>query len=235
MLNILGLELFAIWLLGISLLLLTLISTPWLPEALLASLENRYSYLKHPEQQVDQSTNNVKDVHLLVLGAGDSSDSRLSYSGQLHLSSIYRLTECIRLYHSIPESRLVFTGNSGCKSIAQANVHALAAQELNINVADIYIIPEGWNTRTEAAAYYKYFGTNHKLYLITDAVHMPRAMMIFRDIGLDPIPAPTNYRLRQNDYKRHFSDYFPSAHYITYMELVFQAYLGVLWVKMGGD
>ena len=228
-----GLEAIAYWIFVFSFFYLVLISTPWVPEALLASLENQYQHILQP-QQYNNIVKNGNEIHLHVLGAGDSNDSRLSYTSQLHVSSLYRITEAIRLHNAISGSKIVLTGNSGTGTIPQAEFYSHAAQELGIDKSNINIIAEGWNTHHEAVAYHKQFGTKHKHFLITDAVHMPRAMMIFKSVGLSPIPAPTHYRLRQNNYKRQITDYFPSSHYITYSEIVLQAYLGVLWAKIRG-
>ncbi len=229
-----GLAVLAYWLFGFSFFYLLLISTPWLPEALLASLENQYPHILQPHQYNNETIEKGAEIHLHVLGAGDSNDSRLSNTSQLHVSSTYRIIEAIRLHNAISESKILFTGNSGTGTIPQAEFYSLAAQELGIEKSNIIVIAEGWNTHHEALAYHKQFGTKHKHFLITDAVHMPRAMMIFKSVGLNPIPAPTNYRLRQNNYSRHFTDYFPSSHYITYSEIVLQAYLGVIWAKIRG-
>jgi len=221
------------WLFAISFFYLIIISTPWIPEALLAQLENSYSHIKSMDKFVDSLVDN-EEVHLLILGAGNSNDVRLSNTTQLHNSSLYRLTEGIRLHNAIPNSKLVFTGSSGGQKKSPANISAKAAIEQGVNTKDIIVISEGWNTYNEALAYLKHFGVEHKLFLITDAVHMPRAMMLFKKVGLDPIPCPTYFRLRQNNTHRDFTDYFPSSHYITYSEIVLQAYLGVLWAKIRG-
>ncbi len=216
----------------LSVIYLLIISTPWVPEALLATLENSYPHILNTQQFNNEQIEDGAKIHLHVLGAGDSNDSRLSYSSKLHVSSLYRLTEAIRLHNAIPISKIIFTGNSGSGNSSQANVNAMAAKEQGVSDINTHVIPEGWNTHHEAMAYYKQFGTKHKHFLITDAVHMPRAMMIFKSVGLNPIPAPTHYRLRQNNYIRHFTDCFPSSHYITYSEIVLQAYLGVIWAKI---
>jgi len=64
---------------------------------------------------------------------------------------------------------------------------------------------------------------------------MPRAVMHFRNAGLNPIAAPTNFNIRKNNISGSYTDYFPSPGNIRFMEIVFQEYLGMLWAKMGGD
>jgi len=211
---------------------LTIISTPFIPEFFLKTLENKFNYLKDPKKEIKEKLSN--EIHLHVLGSGDSNDKRLSFSAQLHVSSTFRLNEAIRLHLLLPNSKIILTGNSGSSNKSQAEFHSLALQELGVKKEDISIIPKGWNTHNESVAYFEKFGTKHFHIIITDAVHMPRAVMIFTTTGLNPLPAPTNFRLRQNNYKRHLTDYLPSSHYIMYSEIVMHAWIGVLWAKLRG-
>jgi len=155
--------------------------------------------------------------------------------GQLFSSGLTRLVEGIRLYHLIPKSRLIFSGYAGNQPLPQAEISALAAQELGIVSTNIFTICEPWNTKSEASQYISRFGTSCKLYLVTDAAHMPHAIMHFRNAGLKPIPVPTNYIIRKNTIHKSFTEYFPSSQNIRVTEIVFQEYLGILWSIMDGD
>jgi len=219
----------------ITLAWLFVISTPWLPQALLSSLEDRYSPARLQLEETIQATVSDSTVHILVLGSGYSSDSRLPYLGQLNSSGIARLTEGIRLHNLLPNSILIFSGYNGRQPIPQAEAGAFAAKELGVPAQAILTIPEPWNTRNEAIEYYKRFGARYKLYLITDAAHMPRSMMHFSKAGLQPIPAPANFILKKNNIAKGLGYYFPASENIRFMEIVFHEYLGMLWAKMGGD
>lgn len=223
------------WFLGSSLLWFFLISTPFLPKVLLATLENQYPPVQSTAEKGDQFSAHDSIVHILVLGSGYETDDRLSYCGQLYPTGLARLAEGIRLQRLLPGSKLIFSGYAGPQPLPQAKVSSLAAQELGIDSTIIYTICEPWNTKTEAEEYFKRFGTFGRLYLVTDAAHMPRAVMHFRNAGLNPIPAPTNFILRKNNIPGSYTDYFPSSGNIRNMEIVFQEYLGMLWAKMGGD
>ncbi len=223
------------WFFGFSLLWFFLISTPFLPKVLLAKLENQYPPVQLTAEKGDQVSAQDSIVHILVLGSGYETDDRLSFCGQLNLTGLARLAEGIRLQRLIPSSKLIFSGYAGDQPLPQAEVSALAAQELGIDSTVIFTICEPWNTKTEAEEYLKHFGTVCKLYLITDAAHMPRAIMHFRNAGLNPIPVPTNFIIRKNNVPGSCTDYFPSSGNIHNMEIVIQEYLGMLWAKIGGD
>jgi len=152
------------WFLGSSLLWFLLISTPFLPKVLLATLENQYLPVQLPLEKGDQAPAQDSIVHILVLGSGYETDNRLSFCGQLNLTGLARLAEGIRLQRLLPASKLIFSGYAGHQPLPQAEVSVLAAQELGIESTVISTISEPWNTRTEAEEYLKHFGTAYKLF-----------------------------------------------------------------------
>jgi uncharacterized SAM-binding protein YcdF (DUF218 family) len=64
---------------------------------------------------------------------------------------------------------------------------------------------------------------------------MPRAIMHFRHAGLNPIPSPTNFIIKQNQKQDQNWFFIPSSTNIHSMETIFHEYLGILWAKIGGD
>ena len=61
--------------------------------------------------------------------------------------------------------------------------------------------------------------------LVTSASHMYRAVMLFRQEGLDPLPAPTNYLSTKN---RNYLDIFSSSA-IYKAKILFHEILGIVW------
>jgi len=223
------------WVLGLSLFWLLLISTPFVPKFLLATLENQNPPVQIILEKEIQVTLQDSMVHILVLGSGYQTDDRLSYCSQLNNSGLARLTEGMRLQRLVPGSMLIFSGHAGIQPLPEAVVSSLAAQELGINQEKIATNSRPWNTKSEAIEYFKRYGTVYKLYLVTDAAHMPRAIMHFRNAGLNPIPAPTNFNIRKNNIPKSYTNYFPSSGNIRYMEIVFLEYLGMIWAWIGGN
>ncbi len=223
------------WSLGLSLFWFLLISTPFLQKKLLATLENQYAPILSASDYRSPSMSMDSMVHILILGSGYETDEGLSYSSQLNSSGLARLTEGMRLHRILPESMIILSGSAGNNPLPEAVVSSMAAQELGIEPTNIITNNEPWNTKSEAAEYFKRFGSANKLYLVTDAAHMPRALLHFRHIGLNPIPAPTNFNIRKNDIPKSYTDYYPSSGNIRYMEIVFLEYIGMLWAKLGGN
>lgn len=223
------------WGLGFTLFWFLLISTPFVPKKLLATLENQYPPILSALENGILSTFRDSVVHILILGSGYETDERLSNCSQLNSSGLERLVEGIRLQRQLHNSKLILSGNVGNQPLPQAEVSSLAAQELGMDPINIDTVNEPWNTKSEAAEYFKRFGTFHKLYLVTNAAHMPRALIHFRNDGLNPIPAPTNYNIRINNIPKSYTYYFPSTGNIRCMEIVFLEYIGILWAKLGGN
>ena len=223
------------WIAGVAFGWFMVISTSFVPDYFLGKLENKFTPVTLESIHADLGSSKDSIVHVLVLGGGYETDDRLSYISQLGLQSLGRLAEGIRLHHLIPGSILIFSGYGDKQPLSNAEVSKLATYELGIDTTSILTISEPWNTKAEAAEYFKRFGTTGKLYLVTDATHMPRAMMHFRNAGLHPIAAPTNFYIKRNNIPGHFTDYFPSSGSIRSMEIVVNEYLGVLWAKMGGN
>jgi uncharacterized SAM-binding protein YcdF (DUF218 family) len=87
------------------------------------------------------------------------------------------------------------------------------------------------NTQMEAFDYTKKFGTNNTLILVTDAIHMPRAMLLFHKAGQSPIPSPTNH-LVKSDRKNAISDWFPASSNITMMEYAMHEIGGLVYARL---
>ena len=70
--------------------------------------------------------------------------------------------------------------------------------------------------------------------LVTSASHMPRAMMLNRKAGLNPIPAPTARRAAGTTLKSDPAFWLPSAGALEMSERAIHEYLGIAWAWLGG-
>jgi uncharacterized SAM-binding protein YcdF (DUF218 family) len=83
----------------------------------------------------------------------------------------------------------------------------------------------------EALHFRERFGPQARLILVTDAVHLPRAMKWFQAAGLDPVPAPTNFILKDPPGERPLG-LMPGSNHIEKMEKAVHEYLGMVWLGM---
>jgi uncharacterized SAM-binding protein YcdF (DUF218 family) len=216
------------WLFLIAGIWLLVISTRFIPDLLIRSLENRYPSLPEVEK-----TSYTTPIYVMVLGGGHSDDRDLPPNDLLSGAALGRLAEGIRLHRLLPESRLVLSGYPGRSSLSQAEVLARTALSLGVLESDIKRLATTRNTGDEAKIFFSEFGNKNTLILVTDAAHMPRAVMLFKKAGLDPFPAPANHIFKKNSSGGPFS-WLPAGGNIVKVEVAVHEYAGILWSRMGG-
>ena len=205
-----------------------IISTLPVPKVLIQSLENKYSQLS---ETVIKSLADSCDI--IVLGGGHSDDKDLTPNNQLSTTALGRLIEGIRIHSIIPDSRLILSGYSGGLRLSQAMVLYQTALILEVDSTSMEILSTPSNTQMEAEEYARKFGTGNDLVVVTSDIDMPRAMMLFRKAGLDPVAAPTNQIFKYGSGKYRLS-WIPSASNIWMMERAIHEYAGILWMWLGG-
>ncbi len=170
--------------------------------------------------------------YVVVLGSWQQSVPDQPTTSELTPSGIVRLTEGIRIYRLNPGSKLVFTGFEGLPGdpVAYPDKLKELAIALGVPEDDIisYVGPR--DTREEAQVIATNFPTEH-LVLVTTAAHMPRALGLFRGLGLDPVPAPTEHFT-----KPHQTWWtFPTGKNLAKTEYWLHEELGLLWAKLMGQ
>jgi len=210
-----------------SIIWLAMITSPFLPDLLVRSLESRFPPLFEISQFSQKDS-----VYILVLGAGYADNKSLPPNDQLSPNSLLRLSEAIRLQRLIKTSRLVLRGSAPVENVSESAVFMQTAMVLGVEENKIRLLGTPENTRLEAFEYTRKFGTNTTLVLVTDAIHMPRAMLLFQKAGQKPIPAPTNHLVKSKQ-KQDISDWGPSALNIEKMEYAMHEIFGLAWVKTG--
>jgi uncharacterized SAM-binding protein YcdF (DUF218 family) len=83
------------------------------------------------------------------------------------------------------------------------------------------------DTEEEAAAIARIVGKEPFL-LVTSAVHMPRAVGLFKRHGANPIPSPADYRTAKGPGIAP-ADFFPDSYYLETATRAWHEYLGMLW------
>jgi len=193
---------------------------------LLKSLEYKYP-------PVLNSTN-IADVRwVVVLGGGHTSDSALPMTSQINEGTLVRLVEGIRLHKMFPGSKLILSGGAVFDPVPNAKVMADVASILGVEERDIVLESESKDTKDEARLIKEMVGDD-KFVLVTSASHMPRSMELFEKQGMKPIPAPTDYMVKE---RQGISPamFYPSATGIIKAERAFYEYLGFAWAKLRGQ
>lgn len=204
----------------------TLSSTAYLPTYLVKRLESQYVPF-----DTSKFIHKGRTVFIHVLGGGYHSNEKLPAQAQLSLNALGRLAEGIRISRSLSENTLVFSGNktSGTKSLAF--ISKQAAFLMGVDSSKIEILENPATTMEEAIAFKKRFGTDVSLIIVTDALHMPRAMKFFASQNLKPYPAPTNYLIASDSILLHLA-WLPSLGNMLNMDRVIHELFGQLKEKI---
>jgi uncharacterized SAM-binding protein YcdF (DUF218 family) len=213
--------------------LLLLLSSSFLSPGLLTPLESRYSALLHPET-ISWETGKTETFPrwIVVLGGGHVSDPRLPVNSQIGDASLSRVVEGVRLHQAIPGSRLLLSGGKVFDPVPEAEVMARVAVLLGVKPQDIVLEPDSRDTADEAAIVADMIG-REKMILVTSAVHMPRSMALFRKRGMQPIPAPTDYVIKENQ-GHSPGEFFPNSGNLGEVEIAVHEYLGLAWAWLRG-
>jgi uncharacterized SAM-binding protein YcdF (DUF218 family) len=167
---------------------------------------------------------------IVVLGGGHAADATLPPTTRLNSAALSRLTEGIRLQRQLPGSRILFSGYTS--RISHARVMAEAAIALGVDPSLIELEERTRDTEDEA----RLIGARlagQRFVLVTSAVHMRRAVSLFRSEGADFVPAPADYASRSGPIG--FRTWiFPSWDALGATERMAHEYLGIAWAALGG-
>lgn len=215
-------------LVSFSIFFIFILSYSILPDYLLLPIENKYPPYTDATILADRKP--VK--YVVVLGAGYIYDESLPLTSQITREGLIRLIEGIRIHRKLPESKLIFTGAGVNNPVPTATVMAKLAIDLGVSKSNIITRTEPKDTKDEARII-KQTIKAEPFVLVTSASHMPRAMALFKTMGLSPIPAPTEHNVHK--FKLSSNLFFPNASNLRKSEKVFYEHMGMLWAKLRGQ
>jgi len=187
--------------LTISFIWIILISYAPFANFLIAPLEGKYPIL---------NTNNInKDVKYILILGGDIDA---------------RAWEVMRLYHKIPNLKIITSGRSILKKVSEAEITRNRLVSSGVDKNDIIMNKSPKDTEEEALALKKLIGIKPFI-LVTSAYHLPRSMLLFKSMNLNPIPAPTDFQVEETD--GIFS--MPSPMQMRKTEKAWHEYIGIFW------
>ncbi len=163
---------------SVTALMVLLIATMPLENWIIRPLEDRFP-------QVNQLPEQISGI--ITLGGG-----------------VERLFEFIALARRHPEARLVFSGGAGRlfarERVNEADAARMFFERMGLDVTRVIFENKSRNSYENAVLSYALVKpkTGEKWVLITSAVHMPRAVGVFRKVGWSVIPYPVNYVTGEN-------------------------------------
>jgi uncharacterized SAM-binding protein YcdF (DUF218 family) len=160
---------------------------------LASPLEGRFSRLSVLPETVDG---------IIVLGGGVDEILTAAYQQPALNYAAERMTEAVTLARHYPNAKLVFSGGSAVTGqtdlvLKEADVAQRLFIALGIEGSRIVLESASRNTYENAVNTQTIIQPKPEetWLLITSAMHMPRAIGIFRKVGWKVIPYPTDYRV----------------------------------------
>lgn len=204
-----------------SVVLLWLLSTPYFAEALLHELEG--------EPYVTDTKKPLADA-IVVLGGGTYFHSPEYGSDTVNKDTLERLRFAAKLHRETGKPVLVTGGAPLGNSISEAEqMKQVLEREFNVPVQ----WAEGASDNTLENArlsrqVLKQAGIS-RIYLVTHAWHMPRAVQAFQSAGFQVVPAPTAYTTR---YQTDLLTFVPNAYALRDSRIFMHELIGMLWYRL---
>ncbi len=201
--------------LSFSFVLLFLFSYPPFSNLLVENLEDVYG-------KFETTDANISYIH--VLGNGNNDDTTQPLSSMIGNTSLKRVVEGVLLQKKYSNAKLILTGYSSDSNISCAEINSQMVLALGVAKTDIIINPKPKDTKEEAI-FAKSIVGDKPFILVTSATHMLRAVKLFRDNGLNPIPAPTDFK------KQNIKSFWmkPDIESFENSQVAMHEYIGLMW------
>jgi uncharacterized SAM-binding protein YcdF (DUF218 family) len=210
---------------------LWLASTGKVSSALLSPLEFRAD---------GQEARNPPQAGAIVVLGGSVAEKWPPGTGVRPDRAFGRLYRGIRLFREGKAELLVFSGGvlpwmEEAGYPPESELMWVLAHQQGIGSEDVLLESRSRNTHENALYTAQLLRKRdiRKVLLVTSARHMVRAMACFREQGLRPVPAPTDY-LTDPRGSRTVLDYLPDARHLYYTTLALKEYLGLAYYYLRG-
>ncbi len=132
----------------------------------------------------------------------------------------------------LPQRTLVISGGRNIDFVANARIVGNLALKLGVN-PDKMIVEDSPRDTVEEAELLVPLLAEHHFVLVISSWHMPRALHIVRAVGMQPLPAPTDFTIteKQGDVSR---AYLLSCKNVYIAQQRFHEWLGSLWSNVKG-
>ncbi len=213
------------WLIGIGAFQLWLSSTPLVSNYIFVGLESYY-----PAQDVvDYPTVQA----IVVIGGGLESIKSPRRTFDVGAAGD-RIIHTARLYHAGKAPLILVSGGTlPWQKISPETDGMLAfLQELGVSAEFVMSEPDSINTYENALFSKKLLDRKgiDKILLVTSAFHMRRSAAVFRKVGFEVIPVPTDFRVVENSLS--LFDYLPDARYLEQTTIAIKEYIGLAYYTL---
>ena len=211
--------------LGIVTVCFYLLSTGYVGDHLLLSLEQRY-----------QPPEDVQGDVIIMLGGGATMDSPdIDGVGNLSGSAANRLLTAVRLERRLATPIILSGGQVFADTGREADIAERIARQLGVSPDKIYVENQSLNTRQNAQYVKRIMDENGftRPILVTSAFHMERSVLNFTRAGVQATPYPADYSVSR-EIGLYFNKFTPSAGGLTNSCIFFREWLGIWALQLTG-
>lgn len=210
-------------------LLLSLCSTPVVSDYFLAKWERRFTPVKVSES--------VSADAAIVLGGVVEGPLPPRVEENLG-DGVDRLLRACRLYKNGKVAKIIVAGGNipwlGVQ-VSEAEVMKNLLMEWGVPPEAILVEDKSRNTRENAVNVQKLLAgkKGRGVLLVTSALHMPRAMAVFRRAGVQVVASPTDYLVVDRG-QRVLMDYLPDAGALQNTTALLREVVGMVYYRFNG-
>ncbi|MGF1514853.1 MAG: YdcF family protein [Elainellaceae cyanobacterium] len=218
---------------ALALIVLLVPSSGWVSDGLVQSLEWRY----RPAQA-------LPNVDAIVVLGGALRPPLPPRPWIDVMESGDRILHGVRLYKQARAPKIIFSGGriawEGVAEPESADMATLA-EALGVPRADILQEPDSLNTRQNAVNVQQLMAQEGmaQILLVTSAIHMPRALAVFRRLGIDAAAAPTDFLITNEGAATPSAEAkilktLPTAQHLYNFTRAMKEYVGLVIYKLRG-
>ena len=175
-------------------------------------------------------TKELSEAEYIVLLTGGVRQGDLSGSAKLGESTLFRAARAAEIFFKRGGGPVIII--SGLNPVLPEERPALEIARffLNLGIPSEKIeLEESSKNTYQSALNLSPILENHPFFLVTSAYHLPRSIYIFKEIGLNPMPAPADFRTEK---AYGILDFFPSPKNLKKCDLALHEYFGMIYYKI---
>lgn len=204
---------------------LWLLCTPIVAYNLINLLQNQYPLLP-----VAALTKEKQDA-ILVLGGGDAIDAEYGNKHTVSDFTLHRLAYAAYLHHQTNLPIIVSGGKPSGAIDSEADLMANILRDnyhINVTIKE----NKSFTTADESQLIIPILKQHqfNKIYLVTNAWHMPRSIFIFHRAGIHITPAPMGYFIYGPGYS--LLSFFPNMNALYASSLAIHEFIGLAWYRI---
>jgi uncharacterized SAM-binding protein YcdF (DUF218 family) len=216
-----------LWL-AVPFLLLVVLSTPAVSYLSICSLEWQHT------PQVERP-NDVQAI--VVLEGGGLAPDRVRARAELAPASLFRTFHAAQIYHQASPCLLLVTGGKidlDTPGPPFADLMAELLVQQGVRPADLIVEHNSRTTHENAVESRKVLEQRSvsRIVLVTDAIHLPRAVRCFRKQGFEVVPSGCHYRA--TEFKTSLYQFLPGTAGISSTEEAAHEWIGLVWYWFAG-